>query len=153
MASNNIDFNIKLDVKNMSDMFTVYRGEEYNKCENTEKVLIPVSAQMLDVLTERPHDERGGGTLLEEIGSLRNVMIVVQIHVLAGHWDEGHEEEDNLVYAIGVFGSFHDRENTRSTLMNIIEMEEEKLSCKPGISRNRTYGRKYFRMKMEKNSR
>ena len=122
---------------------------KYNPLENTNKVLIPVTPLMLDILTESHYDEYGEETILEGIASLRDISIVVQIY-----WDGKTCDEDNLVYVIGIVGSFSERERSKYTLTEMIETEEEKFQREVGFCfssrfQSRYYSLDYFKNKLE----
>ena len=116
---------------------------KYNPLENTHKVLIPVTPLMLDIVTERNYD--GEETILEGLANFRHISIVVEIF--------REKFQDKLVYAIGIVGSFSEREMSKHTLNELMNIEEEKFRNFQGRScqrfQNRHYCQKYFEDKLE----
>ena len=119
---------------------------QYGPLQDTNKVLVPVSPIMLDVLTERNYHDKGEKNIIERIGSSRDVTLHLQIHL-----DELGEEEDNLVYAIAIVGSDHERERVKHELMETIETEDEKLRRPATLQKfqSRHLCKKYFVSKLD----
>ena len=132
----------KLRLMNMFLVGQEHNPEKYSLTQIDTKILTPVSAKMLDILTERDYGEYGEDTILEELPKLRDVTIVVQIH----------QYVNQLVYAIGIVGAYRERTGTKDTLDNIMEMEEEKLDIERTFRKfeRRSHSLKYFMMKLKK---
>ena len=96
----------KLRLMNMFLVGQEHNPEKYSLTQIDTKILTPVSAKMLDILTERDYGEYGEDTILEELPKLRDVTIVVQIH----------QYVNQLVYAIGIVGAYRERTSTKDTL-------------------------------------
>ena len=129
---------------------------KYSPLENKYKVLIPVSALMLDVLTETNYDQDYAteNCILEGIERQRDVTVVVQIHTdETVKYAKSISAIDHTVYAIGFIGSHYERESAKYTLTEMMATEEDKFRNFPERSRqrfqNRHYSQKYFEDKIE----
>ena len=139
---------------NIINKVYLYRGKDIVELG----CIMPVYPVMLDALTEKHYydddEDPIEDPILLRVGKSQNVTISVEIYLNNGCLDE-EKHDHELVYAIGIAGENSGR--AEFTLMNILQIEEEKFRRQLAFGQPsyyykfyyRDHTREYFEMKIQ----